>query len=85
MISPELNTVTMVRRYFFHIVKGNVRVTDRVGVELREETMMSREIANVIKERWPGTTDGAPWHGWWVEIVDPDGDVVRTISLDDMD
>jgi hypothetical protein len=83
--SPRIDTVTMVRRFYFHIVKGNVRVTDRVGCELREETMMSREILKAIKERWPGTSDSGTWRGWSIEIVDQDGELVRTIALDEID
>jgi hypothetical protein len=84
LISPELDTVTTAKRFYFHIVKGNVRVADRVGFELREETMNSREVFKAIKERWPGTSDFATWRGWSVEIVDMDGELVRTVPLDEL-
>ena len=84
LISPELDTVTA-KRFYFHIVKGNVRVADRVGFELREETMNSNEVFKAIKERWPGTSDFATWRGWSVEIVDAQGALVRTVPLDDLD
>jgi hypothetical protein len=84
LISPELDTVTIAKRFYFHIVKGNVRVADRVGFELREETMQSSEVFKAIKERWPGTSDFATWRGWSVEIVDADGELVRTVPLDEL-
>ena len=85
MLSPEIDTVTMVKRFYFHIVKGHVRVADRVGFELREEAMLSSEVFAAIKQRWPGTSDFASWRGWSVEIVDADGELVRTVPLDGLD
>src|SRR5262245_19837123 len=79
-----VDTGTMISRYYLHIVKGNVRVNDRIGVELRKETVMSRSMLKVVKERWPGTNTG-PWQGWSVEITDADGRVVRMIALDELD
>jgi hypothetical protein len=71
----------MVRRFYFHIAKGSARITDRIGAELREETLMSSSMLKVVRNRWPGTDIG-PWKGWSVEITDEDGRVVRTIALD---
>jgi hypothetical protein len=66
------------------LVNGQVRVRDRIGLELREESVMSRAVEKIIKERWPGTNDAGPWRGWSVEIVDTDGGIVRTVALDEL-
>jgi|SRR4051812_18427099 hypothetical protein len=84
LLSPGIDTVTMVKRFYFHIVKGHVRVADRVGFELREETILSSDVFAAIKQRWPGTSDFESWRGWSVEIVDADGELVRKVPLDDL-
>jgi hypothetical protein len=80
-----IDTSAMVSRfYYFHLVNGHVRVRDRIGLELREESVMSRAVEKIINARWPGTNDAGPWRGWSVEIVDTDGRIVRTVALDEL-
>jgi hypothetical protein len=73
--------VTMVSRFYFHIVRGDQRIADRTGIELPEETVMSRAVLKAVKERWPGTSDVDAWRDWSIEIVDAEGRIVRTIAL----
>ena len=70
-----------VTRFFFHLVKGQDRIADRMGVELRDEAVMSSAVLQVIHEVWPGTAERGTWAGWSVEIVDGRGRVVRVLPL----
>jgi hypothetical protein len=80
-----IDTLAIVSRfYYFHLVNGDVRVKDRIGVEVDEESVMSRAVVKIVKERWPGTSDAATWQGWSVEIVDTQGRIIRTVALDDL-
>jgi hypothetical protein len=73
---------SMIGRFFFHLVSGNTRVADRVGIETSEDTVMSDAVFQAIAERWPGTSDPGVWIGWMVEVTDGEGRVLRTVSLD---
>jgi hypothetical protein len=79
---PWIDPVTMANRFYFHLVSANVRVADRVGIEVREETVMSRSVFKLIRDRWPGTGDIGKWRSWSVEIVNAEEQVVRVVSLD---
>jgi Domain of unknown function (DUF6894) len=71
----------MPTRFFFHLVKGHQRITDRVGMKLTRDVVMSAAVMEKVKERWPGTADLDDWESWSVEIVDARGQIVRTIAL----
>jgi|SRR5262245_58049622 len=68
-------------RYFFHLVKGPTRIPDRTGVELHEDVIATSAVLDVVREIWPGTVDRNAWAGWSVQIVDPQGRVVRLLAL----
>ena len=61
--------------------KGHQRITDRVGLKLTRDVVMSAAVMEKVKERWPGTADLDDWENWSVEIVDARGQIVRTIAL----
>jgi hypothetical protein len=65
------------------LAKGQQRLFDRFGAALSEEAVMSPAALDVAKEIWPGISDGQEWAGWSIEIVDPNGRVVRVIALAD--
>jgi hypothetical protein len=67
------------RFYYFWLTDSTGQ--DRIGLELREESVMSRAVEKIIKERWPGTNDAGPWRGWSIEMVDTEGGIVRTVAL----
>ena len=71
----------MLTRFYFHLVKGENRIVDRVGTELCREVAMSPAIVESVREIWPGTADRNAWEGWSVEIVDATGRVIRTVTL----
>jgi hypothetical protein len=72
----------MPARFYFHLVRGHQRITDRVGLTMPREVVNSPEVLEKVRERWPGTDDLEYWETWSVEIVDAmTGDVVRTIGL----
>jgi hypothetical protein len=79
-----IDSIAMATRFYFHLVSGDLQVTDRLGIELRKQTVMSAAVVKIIRERWPGTSDSGDWTGWSVEIVDEQGRIVRTIALDDL-
>jgi hypothetical protein len=76
-----INSVTMPKRFYFHLVRGHERIVDPTGLDLREELLSSPAIFDAVKKVWPGTADSTEWHGWSIEVTDPDGRVVRTITL----
>jgi hypothetical protein len=56
-----IDTFAMVSRfYYFHLVNGHVRVRDRIGLELREESVMSRAVES---SRSAGPERTTPAHG----------------------
>ena len=71
----------MPARFYFHLVRGQERIVDRAGLELRREVVMSAAVMEKVKERWPGTADIDDWEGWSVEIVDAAGRIVRSLAL----
>jgi hypothetical protein len=72
----------MPARFYFHLVRGHQRITDRVGMTMPREVVNSPEVLEKVRERWPGTDDLIYWEAWSVEIVDATtGDIVRTIAL----
>jgi hypothetical protein len=71
----------MTTRFYFHLVRGSERIIDRAGMTLPRAAVMSPQILERVKERWPGTTDVGDWEDWSVEIADAAGNIVRTIAL----
>jgi hypothetical protein len=71
----------MTTRYYFHLVRGESRIVDRTGVDLCSDALTLPTVFDVVKERWPGVAEMGEWQGWTVEIVDPEGRIVRTVSL----
>ena len=82
-MDPCIDSIAMIARFYFNLVSGHTRIADRVGLEAREDAVMSDAVFQVIAERWPGTGDGSVWSGWMVEVTDGDGRILRTVSLDD--
>lgn len=80
-VGPLTDPLAMPTRYYFHLVRGHERIADPTGVELRSEVLTSPAIFDVVKKTWPGTADSSEWHGWSIEVTDPAGQVVRTITL----
>jgi len=70
-----------VTRFFFHLVRGQERIADRMGLELRDQGVMSPAMLHVIHEVWPGTAEAGTWAGWSVEIANAQGHVVRVLPL----
>jgi hypothetical protein len=81
LIDPWIDPATMPTRFHFHLVRGHERIADPVGIDLQEEVLRSPAIFDVVKQIWPGTADSAEWQGWSIEVTDPEGRVVRTITL----
>jgi len=81
-MNPRTDSLAMISRFYFHLVSGRTRIVDRVGIEAREDAVMSDAVFRVIAERWPGTSDGSIWNGWMVEVSDREGRILRTVSLD---
>jgi hypothetical protein len=72
-------------RYFFHLVRGEVRIPDPDGIDMSESDMASLQgakIASEMLETVPELFEG--WKGWSVEIVDELGTVVQTFTLKDI-
>ena len=78
-MDPEL--LAMQVRFYFNLFTERERIVDRVGMKLSRDEVMSPAIMDKVRERWPGTADLHEWQGWWVEIVDTTGYVVRTLPL----
>jgi hypothetical protein len=78
---PLTDVLAMPTRYYFHLVRGHERIADPTGIELRDEVLRSPAIFDVVKKTWPGTAESAEWRGWSIEVTDPAGRVVRTITL----
>jgi hypothetical protein len=68
-------------RFYFHLVKGHVRLPDRAGKVMPREAVLSPAVHQAIREIWPGTANLAEWEGWSVEIADGNGHVARVIAL----
>jgi hypothetical protein len=72
-------------RCFFHLVKGTVVLTDDVGVDAANT---ETAIAEILMALWDLRTNDPDaedyWEGWSLEIVDPRGYVLSTISLDEL-
>ena len=73
--------VVMPTRFHFHLVRGHERIADPTGIELRDEILKSPAIFDAVKKVWPGTFESSGWVGWSIEVTDPEGRVVRTITL----
>lgn len=71
----------MTTRFFFHLVRGPTRINDRTGIEVCSDLLKLPVVFDIIKDRWPGIDESAEWQGWTVEISDPEGRIVRTVSL----
>jgi hypothetical protein len=80
-LTELIDPVAMTSRFFFHLVRGPVRIVDRTGTELKSEVLMRPAVFDVVKDRWPGIFEDNEWQGWTVEITDAEGRIVRTISL----
>jgi hypothetical protein len=78
---PSIDPVAMPTRFHFHLVRGAQRIADPTGIELRDEVLCSPAVFDVVKKIWPGTVDTDEWLGWSIEVTDPEGRVVRTITL----
>jgi hypothetical protein len=81
LAGPLTDPVAMPTRFHFHLVRGHERIADPTGVELREDVLHSPAIFDAVKKIWPGTADSPEWVGWSIEVTDPGGRVVRTITL----
>ena len=70
-------------RYFFHFVRGEVRmIPDPGGIDMSESDMASvraPKIVSEMRETFPELFEG--WEDWSVEIVDELGTVVQTFTL----
>jgi hypothetical protein len=75
-----IDTFAMVSPFYYFWLTDSTG-QGRIGLELREESVMSRAVERIIKERWPGTNDAGPWRGWSIEMVDTEGGIVRTVAL----
>jgi hypothetical protein len=71
----------MATRFYFHLVKGQQRIVDRIGTVVLPEIVMSDSVLDVARDIWPGIDDPLAWGGWTIEICDAHGNVVREISL----
>jgi hypothetical protein len=81
LAGPLTDPVVMPTRFHFHLVRGHERIADPTGIELRDELLTSPAIFDAVRKVWPGTTDSAEWQGWSIEVTDPEGRIVRTITL----
>ncbi|WP_114948330.1 DUF6894 family protein [Microvirga calopogonii] len=72
-------------RCFFHLVKGTVVLTDDVGVDAADTETAIAEILRALVDLRKSDADAeVHWEGWSLEIVDPTGYVLSTISLDEL-
>jgi len=71
----------MATRFYFHLVKGQQRIPDRIGALVSPEVVTSSAVLDVAKDIWPGLGDSVAWAGWSIEICDATGNVVRVIAL----
>ena len=71
----------MASRFFFHLIKGQQRIPDRIGAVVSPDVVTSPSVLDVAKDIWPGIGDPVAWAGWSIEICDANGTVVRVIAL----
>ena len=67
-------------KYYFHLVSESARIFDDVGVEAESEQEAYSGALKALEELC-GEADAADWSHWWLEVADPTGRVVFTISL----
>jgi hypothetical protein len=71
-------------RYFFHLVKARVVLTDDVGVDAADIGTAAAQILAALRDVRAADPDAEDdWHGWSLEIVDRMGYVLGRISLDE--
>ncbi|WP_425523211.1 DUF6894 family protein [Microvirga splendida] len=71
-------------RCFFHLVKGEVVLTDDVGVDAADIGNASAQVLTALCDLRAAVPDAEDdWHGWSLEILDCTGHLLGTISLDE--
>ena len=83
---PEVTApeVTMVTRYYFHLVDAHEIIPDGTGVEvadLEEVRTVALEAIQQFRQEHPATA--ARWRDWRLEITDAWGAVALTLGLGD--
>jgi hypothetical protein len=71
-----------VRRYYFHLTDGHVRIPDEIGVgvvDLEEARAEAIKAIRALRREGSGADTG--WRGWRIEVTDVRGAVAFTIDL----
>jgi hypothetical protein len=70
-------------RCYFHLVNGHETIPDDTGIEVSDlataEEMALQAIEDIREE---AIQQGASWQGWRLDIVDPSGSVLLSLSLE---
>ncbi len=70
-------------RYYFHLSRGEERITDDQGIELQPEQVRTQALLQILQDlRMTERPDLVEeWRGWSLEITDAAGQVVRIIPI----
>ena len=73
-------------RCFLHLVKGEMVLTDAVGVDAVDTETAVAEIRMALWNLRAGDPDAKKqWEGWSLKIVDETGCVLSMITLDELE
>lgn len=70
-------------RYYFHLVRGDERISDEVGAELQHEDLRPDLLLRILQRIENGEDPSLvqEWRGWSVEITHEAGRVVQVIVI----
>jgi hypothetical protein len=76
---------TTLMRCYFHLVNSHEEILDDEGIEVSDlEDAKAQALLAIEDIREEAVEVGASWHGWRLEIVDPSGRVLASLSLEPM-
>jgi hypothetical protein len=70
-------------RYHFHLTDLTERILDDAGIEVDGPEQAYSEAIAAIQEMRAEAGESIAWDGWKLEITDPAGAVIFSISLSD--
>lgn len=72
-------------RCYFHLVNSHEEILDDEGIEVSDlEDAKAQALLAIEDIRKEAIQVGASWHGWRLEITDPSGRVLASLSLEPM-
>jgi hypothetical protein len=70
-------------RCYFHLVNSHEEILDDEGVDVSDLEHAKAQAMQAIDElRKEAIEIGASWQGWRLDIADPSGRVLASLSLD---